>query len=251
MGMWFSRGVLVAILCLMSAFGTGYILFRMEIARLETNSADAHNPASGPANAPASSAGNSSLVAAKAGKSTGIVVLTGDVARIETGIRLLEKGFGSRVLVSGVNERTSRSALLRAVNYKPSATPCCIDIGHVARDTRGNAIETAHWARQHSYGDVLVVTSNYHMPRSLLELGHAMKDVRLVPIVAREKAPGRNSLQKGADKTPEASGVSRHRQAGLLRHSLKEYGKFLVAAARIWIERGFAADTQSRIAKSF
>ena len=47
---------------------------------------------------------------------------------------------------------------------------CCVDIGHDAIDTIGNANETARWISDHGYRRVLVVTNNYHMPRSLLEL---------------------------------------------------------------------------------
>ena len=43
----------------------------------------------------------------------------------------------------------------------------------------GNAAETAAWARSHGYEHLIVVTSDYHMPRALLELQAAMPDVRL------------------------------------------------------------------------
>ena len=43
------------------------------------------------------------------------------------------------------------------------------DIDHAALDTIGNAEESAKWVNSHGYGRVIVVTNNYHMPRSLVE----------------------------------------------------------------------------------
>jgi uncharacterized SAM-binding protein YcdF (DUF218 family) len=62
---------------------------------------------------------------------------------------------------------------------------CCVDLGYDAIDTVGNALETAKWVRAHNYRRVLVVTSNYHMPRSLLELHRIDPETQYVgyPIV--------------------------------------------------------------------
>lgn len=221
---WISRGALILILLVMVLFGGGYVFFRMEIGRLESLSSDLN------------------ALALRAGSHTaGIAVLTGDAERIETGLSLLGKRLGERLLISGVHERTSRTALLRAVDFEPAKTPCCIDIGHVARNTRGNAVETAHWARQHAYRSVWVVTSNYHMPRSLLELGNAMEGITLIPVVARHDFkihPGEPNPRNTPPAHRSATLYS-HQQAGLLRHSLKEYGKYLAAVLRIRIENGF------------
>ena len=43
--------------------------------------------------------------------------------------------------------------------------------------TRGNAAETAEWARAHQVRSLIVVTSAYHMPRALAELGRDLPDV--------------------------------------------------------------------------
>ena len=47
---------------------------------------------------------------------------------------------------------------------------CCADLGFMAADTHGNAQETADWARAHRYKSLIVVTANYHMPRSLTRI---------------------------------------------------------------------------------
>ncbi|MEM5470489.1 YdcF family protein [Hoeflea sp. AS60] len=107
----------------------------------------------------------------------GIVALTGGYQRIDQALALLEKGVGERLLISGVNPSTSGAALRRATGTKLATFACCVDIGYEALDTIGNANETASWIRQRGYSRVLVVTNNYHMPRSLLELSQASPDV--------------------------------------------------------------------------
>lgn len=106
-----------------------------------------------------------------------IVALTGGYQRIDQALALLEQGVGQRLLISGVNPSTTGAALRRATGTKPATFDCCVDIGYEALDTIGNANETAGWIRQRSYSRILVVTNNYHMPRSLLELSQASPDV--------------------------------------------------------------------------
>lgn len=109
-----------------------------------------------------------------------IVALTGGYQRIDQALALLEQGIGQRLLISGVNPTTTSAALRRATGSKSATFACCVDIGYQALDTIGNANETAGWIRQHGYGRILVVTNNYHMPRSLLELSQASPDVTFV-----------------------------------------------------------------------
>lgn len=109
-----------------------------------------------------------------------IVALTGGYQRIDQALALLEQGVGERLLISGVNPSTTGSALRRVTGTKSATFACCVDIGYEALDTIGNANETAGWIRQHGYERILVVTNNYHMPRSLLELSQASPDVVFV-----------------------------------------------------------------------
>ncbi len=58
---------------------------------------------------------------------------------------------------------------------------CCVDLDYEARNTIDNATETSEWVAKHKYNSIIVVTSNYHMPRALAELGRAMPGVTLIP----------------------------------------------------------------------
>jgi uncharacterized SAM-binding protein YcdF (DUF218 family) len=114
-----------------------------------------------------------------------IVVLTGGAQRVGDAIGLLEAERGRRLLISGVNEKTGRQELAKLNPAGRDLLSCCVDLDYRARNTIGNAIEARRWVRQHGFRSLLVVTSNYHMPRTLAELAHAMPEVRLVahPVV--------------------------------------------------------------------
>lgn len=64
---------------------------------------------------------------------------------------------------------------------------CCIDLGRAAEDTLGNASETAAWARQHRYKSLILVTDDYHMPRSQAELSLALPEVEIHPYPVRTR----------------------------------------------------------------
>lgn len=117
----------------------------------------------------------------------GIVVLTGGSQRIDQAVRLLDEGIAGRLLISGVNPATTGSQIQRLTSAEPALFECCVDIGHDAIDTRGNANEAALWVQENGYRDVLVVTSNYHMPRSLMELQRVDGETRFIayPVVSR------------------------------------------------------------------
>ena len=111
----------------------------------------------------------------------GIVALTGGESRIDEAVRLLADHRGQRLLISGVNQHTSRTALELLTPDSGDLFDCCIDLGKWAKDTVGNADETERWAKQQGYKRLIVVTSGYHMARSLTELTRAMPDIELIP----------------------------------------------------------------------
>ncbi|OLP62177.1 hypothetical protein BJF93_01365 [Xaviernesmea oryzae] len=114
-------------------------------------------------------------------KADAIVVLTGGFQRIDQAVELLQEGAGARLLISGVHPTTTGTQIRRNTQSSADLFRCCVDIGHDAIDTIGNANETAGWIRAHGYRSILVVTNNYHMPRSLLELQRASPDIRFMP----------------------------------------------------------------------
>ena len=152
------------------------------------------------------------------GHADGIVALTGpSTVRIAAAMKLLEDGKGGRLLVSGVNRRTTR-ADIRSISKAPGRLyDCCVDLGFSAVDTRGNARETSAWARTYEFHRLIVVTADYHMPRAALELKGALPDVQIQPFpVATDEIDARNWWRTG-------EGV---------RRMTFEYCKYLVILAR-------------------
>lgn len=109
-----------------------------------------------------------------------IVVLTGGSKRLETGFELLAQKQAEKLFISGVYRGVELRQILAHTRQAPQELECCVEIGHEADSTKGNAHETAEWIAGKDYKSLRLVTANYHMPRSLLEFSGAMPDVRII-----------------------------------------------------------------------
>lgn len=152
-----------------------------------------------------------------------IVALTGPSAeRVNAAIRLLEMDKGDRLLISGVNRDVRRQELRALTPGSNKLFNCCVDLGFEAEDTVGNAQEIATWARMKGYDSLIVVTSDYHMPRSLLELRAAAPGVKLIPY---------------AVATPSLDDSRWWRAAVSARRMTLEYLKYLAVLGREALHR--------------
>jgi uncharacterized SAM-binding protein YcdF (DUF218 family) len=160
------------ILFFIVAFLLGFVVFAERIARMETPLDIA------PADA--------------------IVALTGGQSRLEKSVELLAAHKGKRLLISGANRDTTKTDLSRAIGANQSLFECCVDIGYQAKDTVGNAGEASHWLKENSFKSVILVTNNYHMPRSILEIRRIDKaiDVRPYPVVNTDLTNGKWMLRQ-------------------------------------------------------
>ncbi len=147
-----------------------------------------------------------------------IVVLTGGKSRVTGALKLLNAGKGRRLLISGVHKSTSRKALAKLVPIQANLLNCCVDLDKAARDTIGNAAETAMWVSKNKIKSLIVVTSSYHMPRSLVELQYVLPETELIayPIVVNSVPVTRWWTNRGT--------------AQLL---LQEYVKYLATLTRL------------------
>ena len=114
-------------------------------------------------------------------KADGIVVLTGAAARIPDAIELLAADRGQRLLITGVHRATSAREIARLTPLYSKYFTCCIDLDRSALNTFGNALEARRWAREHNFNSLIVVTSNWHMPRAMAEIAHQLPDIALIP----------------------------------------------------------------------
>src|SRR4029078_7827520 len=121
-------------------------------------------------------------------KADGIVALTGAAARIPDAIELLATERGKRLLITGVHRATSSREIAPITPLYSRYFTCCIDLDRSALNTFGNALETRRWARGHNFNSLIVVTSNWHMPRAMAELDHQLPDVTLIafPVISEK-----------------------------------------------------------------
>jgi uncharacterized SAM-binding protein YcdF (DUF218 family) len=157
-----AAGLGIAILGVALAFGTGFAWF---VHRVET-----------PAQAPS--------------HTDGIVAFTGGPDRVETALRLLAEGRSDRLLLSGIGGGAELAELAHRAGVDPLPLSSRVTIDRSATTTRGNAADTAAWARDNGIHSLLVVTASYHMPRAMTELARALPEAELYPqpVVAPERA---------------------------------------------------------------
>ena len=148
----------------------------------------------------------------------GIVVLTGGSSRVVDAMELLAAGYGKRLLISGVHPTNDVHDISRTLPDNHKLLNCCVDLDRSAVNTRSNAAETRRWAIERGFRSLIVVTSNYHMPRAIVELSHAMPDVKLIPFAVIG--------DRWRDEPWWTSGAT-------LRLLLTEYVKFVAAEVRV------------------
>lgn len=118
-----------------------------------------------------------------------IVVLTGGSNRIEQGLHLLDTGYAQHLFITGVNVNVDMKDIESIWDREKNAgvidpedrleIPCCIALGRRAQNTRQNAKETAEWMKEKDVYSFILVTSNYHIPRAMLEFKAAMPKTKI------------------------------------------------------------------------
>ncbi len=129
----------------------------------------------------------------------GAIVLTGGPDRLTDAARLLSTGVTKHLLISGVGGRADLDDLVRVAPSLAPYSSCCVDLGHQAQNTRGNAEEAALWARDKNYKSLAIVTAGFHLPRAMLEVRALLPDRTLYPY--RAGLPIREQLFYGRFST--------------------------------------------------
>jgi uncharacterized SAM-binding protein YcdF (DUF218 family) len=188
---WIGAGVVIALALGFVGAGVGFIAFLSQLRAAEMK--------------PSSNA-------------DGIVVLTGGSSRVSDAMELLAGGYGKRLLISGVHPTNGTTEISRSLPDSESLLACCVDLDRSAVNTRSNALETRRWVQQRGFHSLIVVTSNYHMPRAIVELSHAMPNVELIPFSVIG--------ERWRDEPWWTSGAT-------LRLLLSEYAKYVAAETRV------------------
>lgn len=111
----------------------------------------------------------------------GVVVFTGGGERVAAAMTLLNDGAARRLLISGVNPTVTRPDLAKLWPGKAETFECCVDLGLQAQTTTGNASELDAWTRANGFSSLILVTSEFHMPRALVEARDRLPDVAITP----------------------------------------------------------------------
>jgi uncharacterized SAM-binding protein YcdF (DUF218 family) len=124
-------------------------------------------------------------------KADAIIVLTGAKGRIDTGIQLLWQKNAAHLFVSGVGKNAVLSDLSKYLDSFTSnqikSIEDFITLGHEANSTEENALETAQWIKDNNYKSIILVTSNYHIPRSLYLFKHFMPHISIIAHPSKNK----------------------------------------------------------------
>jgi uncharacterized SAM-binding protein YcdF (DUF218 family) len=107
-----------------------------------------------------------------------IVAWTGGGYRIQNAINLLDQGAGKKLLISGVNKNARPKLFLGDISPETREK---ITLGYMATTTQQNALETSEWMYHNKFQSAILVTSFYHIPRSLVEFKHEMPLTTVYP----------------------------------------------------------------------
>ena len=111
-----------------------------------------------------------------AGRTDGIVVITGGSGRIEHAVEVMADGRGKRLLVAGADPSVTKADLVRRLGGRERLMQCCVDLGSESVDTRSNAEETRRWLERRRYRSLRLITSDWHMRRARYEFRRVLGD---------------------------------------------------------------------------
>ena len=125
-----------------------------------------------------------------------IVVLTGGRKRIKTGFELLAEKKAPKLLISGVSTHQSKDRLMRQARAKRGIKKQQVFIDYKAGTTVENALFSSKWIQKHGIKSIVLVTSTYHMRRSLLEFRSRMPNLEITPYAINPLDPGKTPWSK-------------------------------------------------------
>ena len=160
-------------------------------------------------------------------ESPNIVILTGGANRIKDGLKIIQdfnnsKNINYKILVSGTGMGFTKSSLKKKLgpNFNSHLIQCCIDLDGISKNTVTNAHETFKWTSKNNIKEFLLITSNYHMPRAILEFKNVMPNLKIYTYAI---IPKKHRIENW---------LSSYQTFSLV---FKEYCKYILAILRIKI----------------
>ena len=186
------------VLLAVSAYGIGFIVFTKHVENIQRENGTALQE---------------SL------RADAIIVLTGGSNRVNSGFELYKNDAAKYLFISGINADVSPQKVMDSagVDIARKKLECCVKFGSNAEDTRGNAVEAKQWIEsKEDIKRLLLVTSDYHMHRALMEFRHFLPDKTIYPYAVK------SSLEK--------AGIGQYAKVTFI-----EYNKLLIS----WIKNIF------------
>ena len=106
----------------------------------------------------------------------GIVVLTGDKFRILEGLKILNSEIGYKLLISGVNKEISIEEIKKEFPKFNQLFNCCVELESISTNTFETVREIFFWKKNNNIKNILLITSDYHLPRVELEVNRLLLD---------------------------------------------------------------------------
>lgn len=122
------------------------------------------------------------------GTTDAVIVPTGGAGRIARGIEVVEKGQAKQLFVSGVDPEVKPREFAAEFDVSRRTMDCCVTLGYLAVDTRSNAGEAAAWLAKNEFSSVRLVTTDWHMARTVAEFSEALPpNARIVEDAVRSQ----------------------------------------------------------------
>ena len=115
-----------------------------------------------------------------------IVILTGGTNRIKDGLKIIDnfkkpQKINFKILLSGTGIGFTKRSLKTKLgpNFNNQLIQCCIELDYISKNTFTNARETFKWIDKNKIKEFILITSNYHMPRAILEFKDVMPNLKI------------------------------------------------------------------------
>ena len=92
------------------------------------------------------------------------------------------------LLVSGAGTGFNKSIISTYLPNNKNAQKvlnCCINIENISKNTKTNAIESFKWIKKNNFKSITLITSDYHMQRSLVEFKKIFGKINIIPFVLK------------------------------------------------------------------
>ena len=125
-------------------------------------------------------------------KTDGIAVLTGGTGRINLGLELFNKNKNLKLIISGVDRKVSNKSIIpNNLMNKFSIT-----IDKDSESTYQNAKIINKWTSKYKLQNVTIITSYYHMPRSMMLIQSLSPTINFYAYPVEKKISNRTSFRE-------------------------------------------------------